>query len=337
MAPISRRRFAAMLPALPAMLAGARRWTPAAQPAALFRWHEVSPRVRAVHGNGGNVMHVADGGTSMLVDSKSVGFGAALRREAERLAGTPRWLVLTHHHFDHAGGAGAFTSDVTTIGHEDASRRVFARAQRFSADLEAADAAWVERYLQGLRSFTEVKVDEQTRRELEGLVGRPAKLVPESLAPTVTMDATMELTVGGVAVELHHVGPGHTDNDVWVLLPGENVLHTGDLVFRGRHPFIDVAGGATTVGWQRSLRAMMERSDARTAVVPGHGDVGDRRALQEQSDYFDRLREVVSAAIREGRTREEVTKLEPASIPELDPGGRATNLGVVFDELSARR
>ncbi len=322
-----------MLPALPALIAAGRPPARPRQPAPLFRWHTISPRVRGVHGNGGNAMHVSDGGASMLVDAKSVGFGMALRREAERLAGKPRWLVLTHHHFDHAGGAGAFTGDVTTIGHENISRRVVARAQRFSAELEGYDASFFEAYMRSLRTFTEVKTDEQTRREIEGLAGKPAKLVPESLAPTQTMDTSMELRVGAVAVELHHVGAGHTDNDVFVFLPGENVLHTGDLLFRDMHPFIDVSAGATTAGWQRSLRAMMERCDARTAVLPGHGDVTDRAALQGQSDYFDRLREVVGAAKREGKPHEEIVKLRPAGIPLLNAEGLEANLGVVFDEL----
>ena len=46
-------------------------------------------------------------------------------------------------------------------------------------------------------------------------------------------------------------------------------------------------------------------------VVPGHGEITTRDGLNRMSDYFDELREIVRAAIAEGKTKSEVTRLRP--------------------------
>ena len=67
----------------------------------------------------------------------------------------------------------------------------------------------------------------------------------DAFAPTTLFAADHDLDVGGVKVQLRHLGAGHTDNDIIAFLPDRNVIHTGDLLFRKVYPYMDIGGGAT--------------------------------------------------------------------------------------------
>ncbi|HEU4642503.1 MAG TPA: MBL fold metallo-hydrolase, partial [Gemmatimonadaceae bacterium] len=160
-------------------------------------------------------------------------------------------------------------------------------------------------------------------------------------APTELFDSERELRVGRFTVELHHVGPGHTDNDAFLVVPEERLVIAGDLVYVGVHPYVDVGAGANTWAWQRSLDALdaacarVARAGGSAAVVPGHGPATDRAAVAGQRAYFDRLRAAVESALREGRSRAEVTALTVPGLPTQRADVGAANLGVIYDELRA--
>jgi len=110
-------------------------------------------------------------------------------------------------------------------------------------------------------------------------------------------------------------------------------VHTGDLLFHGRHPFVDRSSGATTTGWQESLRRVLTLCDASTVVVPGHGPLGTRDAIQAQIDYFDRIRAHVQGMVKTGTTRQAVAESKPAGLERYE-GSPAIALVAVFEELT---
>src|SRR6187551_1824066 len=106
----------------------------------LFAWHQLTPHAWLAVGNGGNSVVLADGADVLLIDTKELGYGAALRREAADVVGRPITRVVnTHHHTDHVLGNTAFTADVPVLAQRAAHDRTVARAARALA--EAADAA----------------------------------------------------------------------------------------------------------------------------------------------------------------------------------------------------
>jgi glyoxylase-like metal-dependent hydrolase (beta-lactamase superfamily II) len=197
--------------------------------------------------------------------------------------------------------------------------------------------ATVDRYAAGLReSGFDVRVTELVQRDVEQFVAGLDRITPESFAPTTTVDVQRELRAAGYTVQLEHVTPSHTDNDLIVYLPELDLLHAGDLLFNGHHTFVDVSAGASTRGWDRSLAAAIARCKPTTRVIAGHGPVTDRAGLQRQREYFDRLRDAATAAIRDGKSRAEVAALKPAAVANLAwPALLADTLGVVYDELTA--
>jgi len=161
---------------------------------------------------------------------------------------------------------------------------------------------------------------------------------PEAFLPNRDAMEREELTVAGVTMRLAHPGPAHTDNDVHVFFPERNVLHTGDLVFHKLHPFIDRPAGATTAGWMAACRAMLERCDARTVVVPGHGEVTDRTGIERQIAYFEAAREAVGEVVAADGPKMAVSRIR---LPIFEGMGferlRVRALEAIHDELTEER
>jgi glyoxylase-like metal-dependent hydrolase (beta-lactamase superfamily II) len=292
-----------------------------------FQWRSVGAGVHVAMGQGGNVMVVADGGEALISDSKNLGYGFTLRREAEAVGGAPlRYAVNTHHHGDHVGGNAALTSDLPLLGHPNAQGRL----RSWAAGQVGQASAGLARTIAQMK---EQGGDPAVIAELERQQAELQTLNAERFVPTQAVASGEDVQVGSRTLQLRYVDRGHTDNDLFLYLPDLNVMHTGDLLFVGRHPFIDAGSGANTVGWQRCIEAMMQVANASTVVIPGHGDVTDRAGLQRQWDYFEGMRDAVMTAKAAGMTKEAVMELTPPVFEGLGGNG-GRGLGVVYDEVS---
>jgi len=301
-----------------------------------FRWEAVTPAVRVAYGSGGNSLVVVRGNEALLIDTKVAAFGQVLAREIRGFGATVSSVINTHHHSDHTGGNDAFTPSANVVAQTRAKDRAVASAR---ASLPRLAGASVDAYAAGLRqSGFDVRITPETRRDIERFIAAVGQAKPEAVAPTTTVDTERELRAVGYTVQLKHLTPGHTDNDLIVYLPELDMLHAGDLLFNGHHTFVDASAGGSTRGWDQALAAAIAMCKPTTRVIAGHGPVTDRAGLQRQRDYFDRLRDAASAAIREGKTRAEVAALKPAQVAALEwPALLADTLGVIYDELTAKR
>ncbi|MDH6224413.1 MULTISPECIES: MBL fold metallo-hydrolase [Streptomyces] len=109
---------------------------------------------------------------------------------------------------------------------------------------------------------------------------------------TTTFTGALELTVGGFPVRLASLPPGHTAGDLFVHLPEQGVVFTGDAVFGstaatpGDHP-------SHWAGPLSNLIDSCERflaTGART-FVPGHGPVLDAAGIKEHIGYLEYVAE----------------------------------------------
>jgi glyoxylase-like metal-dependent hydrolase (beta-lactamase superfamily II) len=176
-------------------------------------------------------------------------------------------VVLTHYHADHIYGLQEF---------QRAGARII--AQRHGLEYLNSDTA--QSRLVASRTELAPWIDAQTR------------LVPAD----EWIDGTKELLLGGVRLVVRPVGPAHTPEDVVVFLPAERVLFAGDLVFRGRIPFV---GQADSGNWIKALNTVLTL-DAEV-VVPGHGPMSTsvRADMEMTRDYLAYLRETMGRAARE--------------------------------------
>jgi glyoxylase-like metal-dependent hydrolase (beta-lactamase superfamily II) len=334
---ISRREFvwsAAALAGAAALPPFARAQERAAPKAAtFFEWKEVRPGfhiassrtgddMTLVNGNSTLVVEPgrAKGGRAVLIDTKQAVLGPALRREAmDRCEGLHR-VINTHHHFDHSGGnAAAGAGGVILMAHPKCRERIMTGIAQLTAQLDQKIAALEQSSLEGAG---EAAADAKKFKEELG------NLKPEAFVPEAMPIDTKELARH--KVEVHHTGPGHTDNDLFFFFPQADVLVAGDLLFNGLHPYYDKSAGATSAGWVRALGRMVELCGKDTVVVPGHGAVTDIEGVKKQIKYFEDARAAVEKAVQEGKPREEVEKMR---LPQYGSYGLQVAVGFLMGGL----
>ena len=75
------------------------------------------------------------------------------------------------------------------------------------------------------------------------------------------------------------------------------------------------------MGLLKSIEQFIELSGPNTKVVPGHGPVTNRAALVAHRDLIVTVRDRVSAAIKEGKTLEQIQAARPTQEFEQRVGG----------------
>ncbi len=293
-------------------------------------------RITSLMGDGGNTLVAGGTGWAVLIDTKNAPLGAMLRRADAAAWGADfadgaadRLVINTHHHGDHTGGNWAFDG-VPILAYATAKPRVLAQTKSYAGS--------IARVVKSLES-DETEAGKAALPFAKEYLAKVESLKPEAWAPSRTVSGEKnEVRAGSLKIEAYHFGPGHTDNDMVLRLPEHNILHMGDLLFHNNWCFIDRPAGANTVGWCKCLAEAIKLCDARTVVIPGHGELTDVEGLKAQIAFFERAREIVGEAIKKGSTRDAVVKLEP---PEFASRGltqvRPRALGAIFDELTGVR
>jgi len=288
---------------------------------------ELGEGVWALLGRGGNVLVIRTEDAPVIVDAKNADAAPLLWARVKELTGAePGTLINTHHHADHTGGNYLFSGQATAHAHKNRPPRLDGYMQRFQQGaFKAVESLRIGR----VRGIGHEQAGE--------LAERASNLAVDDFKPDKTFSDATTLEIGGVTIELHHFGPGHTDNDAVVHLPDRNVLHAGDLLFHELYPFIDRPGGADTQGWQHALNECIKLcGEADTTVVPGHGRVTHKGGLRDQIEFFNTLRRIVKEAMRADLTREEITALKPAAFADLGfEQIRPRCLGAMYEELAA--
>jgi glyoxylase-like metal-dependent hydrolase (beta-lactamase superfamily II) len=113
------------------------------------------------------------------------------------------------------------------------------------------------------------------------------------ISADVWIDERLKLTVGGTDFYISRVGPAHAPEDLMVYVPSEQVLFAGDLVFRGRIPFV---GNADSKGWLVALDEIEKLNPK--IVIPGHGgySTNPTEDIVFTREYLKYLRESMSKA-----------------------------------------
>jgi len=196
------------------------------------------------------VIRAADG--LAVVDTRSSPRQAdELRADLRELGDLPvSWVVNTHAHFDHCFGNQRF-SPIPVYGHV-----------RMPAHL-----------------------DEFERPELAGWIaagGQQAEEWREVIItpPTHLIEGQNEITVGDRAVELIHLGRGHTDNDLVVHVPDAAAWLVGDLVEESGPPFY--GPDSFPLEWPVTLTRLLALAGDNDVLVPGHGRAAGLAFAQTQ-------------------------------------------------------
>jgi glyoxylase-like metal-dependent hydrolase (beta-lactamase superfamily II) len=212
---------------------------------ALGPWHEVRSGVyvAVAEPESVNLGVIVGSQRTLLVDTGSSPLqGRALRASLAAVTDRPlAAVVVTHWHYDHAFGLAAF-ADVPRIAHESLRGRLL-----------SAEAA-----AEALR----LGVD------------------PEVGQPDVEIAVATALELGDRRVEIAHLGRGHTDGDLVIVVPDADLLFAGDLIESAGPP--SFGPDSIPEEWPGTLDAVIGLMKATTLAVPGHGEPVDREFVFEQ-------------------------------------------------------
>ncbi|GAB3018782.1 MBL fold metallo-hydrolase [Bowmanella dokdonensis] len=99
--------------------------------------------------------------------------------------------------------------------------------------------------------------------------------------PVVTYKDGIKFHFNDETVKVMHLPAGHTDGDSVVWFNNANVLHTGDLFFEGRFPYIDLEGGGSVAGYMNNVQRLISMLDENSQIVPGHGKLSGKADYQK--------------------------------------------------------
>jgi len=193
-----------------------------------------------------------------------------------------RYVINTHMHPDHVFGNAAFKEDNPTfVGHYKLARGLGSRAERYLA---------INKQMLGEEAF-------------EGI---------EVILPTVGVEDSLTLDLGGRTLMLKAQRTAHTDNDLTVTDTATDTLFLGDLLFSVHVPTLD----GSIAGWLALLDELSRQKAAR--VVPGHGPHAMEmpEALTPEQRYLGTIAADVRQLIKDGKTLEDA--IETAGFSERD-------------------
>jgi glyoxylase-like metal-dependent hydrolase (beta-lactamase superfamily II) len=216
-----------------------------------------------------------------------------------------RAAIDTHYHFDHTlgnsfyGGAG-----VPVWAHAKAASRMMEVYPKWQAEDRATFAApWEKR-------VREAKTDSQrehAKSDLEALTGMFDPVSENVLAlPSHPLDPAkmpLKIDLGGVTVVIETY-IGHTDTDLIIRVPDQNVIFTGDLLVNAQYP-TNIKGYPTP--WRATL-AKFAAFDKNTIFVPGHGQLCGQEGVATVRAVFDDIADQAQKLYKAGVPAEEAAE-----------------------------
>lgn len=145
--------------------------------------------------------------------------------------------------------------------------------------------------------------------------GQHFEPLPEVAQPNQTFYEDGELGTGVRYGHLRHAA--HTDGDLYVYFPAENVLAVGDAASGAGWPLVDWWTGGWIGGIVGTMELLLALSDAETRIVPARGRILDRGALESQYEMYNIVYERLAQLLNRGRGPEEAVAARPTQ--EFDP------------------
>lgn len=147
---------------------------------------------------------------------------------------------------------------------------------------------------------------DNVRKRLEETPNRDTSMRPKEALPIITFNDKLNIHINGEQVAIFHVDNAHTDGDALLYFTKSNVLHTGDVYFNGRYPYIDLNSGGSVNGYIEAVKQTLMLIDDDTKIIPGHGKLSNKEEYTFFLNMLETIKTNVLAEIENGKTEDEV-------------------------------
>ena len=234
---------------------------------------KVAGAVYMLEGAGGNIgASIGEDGVA-IVDDQFAPLADKIRAALKTITDKPlRFIINTHHHFDHTGGNVPLHKEATIIAHDNVRKRL------------ASGSA--------IGNGGSMKMEQQPD--------------PGEALPVITFAHDVKLHLNGEEIRALHLPHGHTDGDSIVYFTRSNVVHMGDNFVTYGFPFVDLLGGGSVKGMIAGLETAVAQLPADVKVIPGHGGLSTLGDVREQIKLLQDTLAAVSAGVKKGKTLEQL-------------------------------
>lgn len=231
---------------------------------------KVNGNVYMLQGRGGNVGALVGMDGILIVDDDYKAVGEKLAAALKLLGSeTPRYILNTHWHADHAEGNEFFGESSTIVAHTNVRKRLSQVNTLFANKIPPAPViAW----------------------------------------PVVTYTESMSIYINDEEVRAVHYPNGHTDGDTVVFFVKSNVVHLGDNFFAGRFPFVDLDSGGSVQGLINNIAAQLKQIPADAKLIPGHGSVSTHDDLSKYHQTLSETARIVQDGMKKRKSLEDIKK-----------------------------
>lgn len=262
--------------------------------------------IHMITGQGGNIGLSVGADGVFLIDDQYAPLTEKIMAAIKKLTAEPvEFVINTHWHGDHTGG---------------------------NENLGKAGAIIV--------AHDNVRV-RMSSEQFNKVFDRKTPPSPAGALPVVTFAQGVTFHWNGEEMSVFHVQNAHTDGDAVIHFKNANVVHTGDVFFNGRYPFIDVDSGGSVKGMIAAVDRILGMINDQTKVIPGHGPLGGKKALQAYRDMLTDVSGKVESMLASGKTPEEIKASKPGQAYDAAWGTGwmkpDTFLDVVIRDLSRKK
>lgn len=268
-------------------------------------------------GHTSNLGFVVTGGGIVVYDAGGTpAVGYMLIKRIREVTDEPIKIVVAgHYHADHVYGLQAFKE------HSDAVIWAQRRALDYVGGGDASTAGEdAQRRL------------EQRRRALWPWVDEDTYLV----APDRIFGDRHVFEVGDLTFELKYMGAGHSPSDAIMIVHELAVIFSGDLIFKGRVPFLD-SPETDTRAWLKGLDYLASLEPPPEYIVPGHGPLArdPQEAIRLTERYIEFMRAQMADAVEELKSFDvayaEVDWSEFSALPAFEASNRGNAYRVYLE------
>jgi len=180
------------------------------------------------------------------------------------------YLINTHSHSDHTYGNPAF-SEAKIIGQVNGKKEI---SKRYKEDsFKTVFSNILKRDTETLKTLDS---NSTTAKELAIGIYRISEMfsniennfIPP--APSIMFNDKMTLDMGDVTFKLYYFGKAHTQSDILIYIPEEQVVFTGDLFGEAGNVGFDDINKTAVNNWYSALNSVLLPENEIKYVVRGH-------------------------------------------------------------------